>query len=75
MVLVPAVFQSFYCTYTLYKTNTYMVLVPAVFQSIYCNYALYKTSTSLRRTKDNFETVNGQLGSALCSDKYLKMEM
>ena len=52
-----------------------MVLVPAVFQSIYCNYTLYKTSTSLRRTTDNFETVNGQLGSALCSDKYLKMEM
>ena len=31
--------------------------------------------TSLRRTTDAFETVNRQLESALCSEKYLKTEM
>ena len=28
--------------------------------------------TSLRQATDTFETVNGQLGSCLCSEKYLK---
>ena len=48
---------------------------PCVFQSFYCNYTLYETGTSLGRTTYTFETVNGQLGSALCSEKYLKTEM
>ena len=47
---------------------------PCVFQSFYCNYTLYKTGTSLRQTADTFETVNGRLESALCSEKYLKTE-
>ena len=50
--MVPAVFQSFYCNYTLYKMDTsirwHLVLVHAVFQSFYCNYTLYKMDTSIR---------------------------
>ena len=37
--------------------------------SVDCNYTLYKTDTSLRRTTDTFQTINGQLRSALCSGK------
>ena len=48
--------------------------VLAVFHSFYCNCTLYKTALSLRRIRDNFETVNGHLRSALCSEKYLKNE-
>ena len=49
-----------------------VVLVPVVLQSFYCNYTLCKTYTFLRRTMDTFETVNGQLGGVLCSEKHLK---
>ena len=45
------------------------MLVPAVFQLFDCNYALYKTDTSLRWTTDTFQTINGQLRSALRSGK------
>ena len=45
------------------------MLVPAVFQLFDCNYALYKTDTSLRRTTDTFQTINGQVRSALRSGK------
>ena len=56
-------------------TNTSMVLAPVIVQSFDCNYALYKTETSQRRTTDTFETINGQLRSALGSEKYRKTEM
>lgn len=32
----------------------------------------YKMDTSLRQASDTFKTVNGQLGSCLCSKKYLE---
>ena len=48
---------------------TPIVLVPAFFQLFDCNYTLYETDTSLRWTTDTFETINGQLRSALCSGK------
>ena len=51
------------------------MLVTVAFQSFHCNYTLYKMDTSLRRTTDTFETVNGQLGSALCSEKYFTTEI
>ena len=49
---------------------------PSVFvQSCDCDYALYKTETSQRWTTDSFETINGQLRSALGSEKYRETEM
>ena len=59
-------------------TNTsdnFLVLAPVIVQSFDCNYALYKTETSQRRTTDTFETINGQLRSALGSEKCRKTEM
>ena len=51
------------------------MLTPVIIQSFDYNYALYKTETSQRRTTDTFETINGQLRSALDSEKYRKTEM
>ena len=51
------------------------MLTPVIVQSFDYNYALYKTETSQRRTTDTFETINGQLRSALGSEKYRKTEM
>ena len=56
-------------------TDNPLVLAPVIVQSFDCNYALYKTETSQRRTTDTFETINGQLRSALGSEKCRKTEM
>ena len=56
------------CTHSLYSQlslNGHLVLTsPSCF--------FYKMDTSLRQASDTFETVNGQLGSCLCSEKYLE---
>ena len=51
------------------------MLTPVIVQSFDYNYALYETGTSQRRSTDTFETINGQLRSALGSEKYRKTEM
>ena len=51
------------------------MLAPVFVQSCDCDYARYKTETSQRRTTDSFETINGQLRSALGSEKYRETEM
>ena len=51
------------------------MLAPVIVQSFDYNYALYKTETSQRWTTNTFETINGQLRSALGSEKYRKTEM
>ena len=56
----------------LFKTDNPLVLAPVIVQSFDCNYALYKTETSQRRTTDTLATINGQLRSALGSEKYRK---
>ena len=50
-------------------TDNPLVLAPVIVQSFDFNYALYKTESSQRRTTDTFETINGQLRSALGSEK------
>ena len=59
--------HTIYCQLSFSYTSIdgQVVFFPAVFQSFYCDYTLYETDTFLRRTKDVFETVNRQLGSAL----------
>ena len=56
-------------------TDNPQLLAPVIVQPFDCNYALCKTETSQRRTTDTFETINGQLRSALGSGKYRKTEM
>ena len=51
------------------------MLATVIVQSFDLNYALYEAETSLRRTTDNFKTVNGPLRSALGNEKYRKTEM
>ena len=57
------------------RTTLDLVLTPVIVQSFDYNYALYKTETPQRRTTDTFETINGQLRSALGSEKCRKTEM
>ena len=59
----------------LYKTDTWCWSLPFLTHfTVQCNYTLYKTGTSLRQTTDTLETINRNLRSELCSEKYLKME-
>ena len=49
-------------------THTSLRRTPGVGPSCF----FYKMDTSLRQASNTFETVNGQLGSCLCSKKYLE---
>ena len=51
------------------------MLATVIVQSFDLNYALYEAETSLRRTTDNFKTVNGPLRSALGNEKYRRTEL
>ena len=69
------VFEKILLYKHLFKSDNPLMLGPVIVQSFDFNYALYKTESSQRRTTDTFETINGQLRSALGSEKCRKTEM